>query len=278
MKKLLTLIGAAALAICFLTAPSKAAGETADWQRLLQEGLRYVQSIFTQREPEEKTMNMNEILSSLESIGIHISPETQAKYDIWLMNMKRRGMGQEETVSSVVRELLAMEGIGDYDYNTGVWKPTSSEVYSFDAEVFDVPNMYRLFLQGVAAIVPGFDYTDAQESIQEREQPDMPPLDYEHRADIQAYLAEMLASGTLPDEGTTTVSFRLNGHEYKKELVFRGDWFNEEAIDWVNGVLAQEGFEGRLYPYFDGGQGVILIYGSEEKNAALQALMPDLWY
>ena len=54
---------------------------------------------------------------------------------------------------------------------------------------------------------------------------------------------------------------------------YYGDWFNEEAIAWINDVLEQEGFEGRLYDFFDGGQGIILIYGSEEKAGQLGQLL-----
>ena len=69
------------------------------------------------------------------------------------------------------------------------------------------------------------------------------------------------------------MSFTLNGHEYQKELDYYGDWFNEDAIAWINAVLEQEGFDGRLYDFFDGGQGVILIYGSQEKADQLGQLL-----
>ncbi len=51
-----------------------------------------------------------------------------------------------------------------------------------------------------------------------------------------------------------------------------GDWSSEEAIVRINEVL-QEGFDGRLYGFFDGGQGLILIYGSEEKADQLEQLL-----
>ena len=52
-----------------------------------------------------------------------------------------------------------------------------------------------------------------------------------------------------------------------------GDWFNEEAIAWINAVLEQEGFDGRLYEFYDSWQSVILIYGSEEKADQLGQLL-----
>ena len=53
--------------------------------------------------------------------------------------------------------------MGEYEFNSYTWTPTSSDVYAFDAEVFDIENMYALFLQGVKAIVPGFDCRDVTE-------------------------------------------------------------------------------------------------------------------
>jgi hypothetical protein len=119
--------------------------------------------------------------------------------------------------------------------------------------------MYALFLQGVTSIVPGFDCRDVTETLEEYK--------------VHPALEELLAAGKLAYEGIKTVSFTLNGHAYQKELDYYGDWFNEDAIAWINAVLEQEGFDGRLYEFFDGGQGVILIYGSEEKADQLGQLL-----
>lgn len=149
--------------------------------------------------------------------------------------------------------------MGEYDFNSYTWTPTSSDVYAFDAEVFDIENMYALFLQGIKAIVPGFDCRDVTETLEENR--------------TQPTLEERIEAGGRISEGTKTVSFMLKGHGYQKELDYYGDWFNEEAIAWINDVLEQEGFEGRLYDFFDGGQGIILIYGSEEKAGQLGQLL-----
>ena len=56
-----------------------------------------------------------------------------------------------------------------------------------------------------------------------------------------------------------------------------GDWFSEEAITWVNEVLAREGFPGKLHMFFDGGQGLILFYGDDAYGEALRKVVPRLF-
>ena len=219
---------------------------------------------------EAQAANRQAVLDRLKAIGIEISPEVLSQYEKGWQAMQKRGTNQRETDAFYAQSILLIQGMGDYDYDTDVWTPTSSQVYSFDAEVYNVGSMYRLFLQGVAAIVPGFDYTDAEESTEEAERQVFP---MDSAEDMEAYLEEWRALGHMPDEGVTTVSFRLNGHVYRKELGFRGDWFNEDAISWVNEVLEQEGFGERLYAFFDGGQGLILIYGGPERADALAQII-----
>jgi hypothetical protein len=51
----------------------------------------------------------------------------------------------------LTHELLYEIGMGDYDYDSGDWKPSSHRVYAFDTEVFDINRMYTNFLKGVSA-------------------------------------------------------------------------------------------------------------------------------
>ena len=107
--------------------------------------------------------------------------------------------------------------------------------------------------------MPGFDIQNVTETLEEN--------------GVQPTLEEMIAADDLISEGTKTVSFSLNGHVYQKELDYYGDWFNEKAIDWINETLDAEGFEGRLYSFYDGGQGLILIYGNKEKAEQIGRLL-----
>ena len=79
-------------------------------------------------------------------------------------------------------------------------------------------------------------------------------------------------NGTNPD--ITKVSFTINGHRYGRELFSLGDWFNAEAIGWVNEVLEQEGFDGRIHACDDNGQGLILFYGDEAYGETLRRILP----
>jgi len=155
--------------------------------------------------------------------------------------------------------LLSILGAGRFDYDTGVWTATSSDVYAFDAEVFDISHMYALFLQGVSSIVPGFVCTDVTEAIHEWSE------------------AEAAAKGAQAGgaEGTTTVRFTLNGRTCERQLAFYGDWFDTAAIDWVNEALTAEGFAGQLYAFSDGGQGLILFYGDEARIEQLKRVIPQ---
>lgn len=191
-------------------------------------------------------------LAALREAGIGISDELVA-------DLKDAYGIEGEGNPFSAADLLFAAGMGTFDFETDEWTPSSSDVYAFDGEVWDIDGMYRLFLRGVSAIVPGFAPEDARETLEETAEADPLASPYE----VQ----------TL---GTKTVSFRLNGREYSRELDFYGDWFNTDAIGWINGVLAAEGFEGRLWAFCDGVQGVMLIYGSQEKAEKVARLVPTL--
>ena len=232
----------------------------------LQEGLQTLLNLFgiqteTRRETE---MTDQEVVQALQSAGIHVpdgaAEETRKRMDEWDAHAKQLGMTVfQRSAREYAANLLVAIGMGDYDFTTFSWTPTSSDVYAFDAEIFDIENMYALFLQGVQSIVPGFDIQNVTETLEEN--------------GVQPTLEERIAAGGLISEGTKTVSFSLNGHVYQKELDYYGDWFNEEAIDWINETLDAEGFEGRLYSFYDGGQGLILIYGNKEKAVQIGRLL-----
>lgn len=232
----------------------------------LQEGLQTLLGLFgvqsdTKHEPE---MTDQEVVQALQNAGIQVpdgaAEATRKRMDEWDAYSERLGMTAiQHSAREYAANLLVYIGMGKYDYTSYTWTPTASDVYAFDAEVFDIGNMYALFLQGVASIVPGFDYQDVTETLEENE--------------VHPTLEEMIAAGGFISEGTKTVSFTLNGHGYQKELEYYGDWFNEEAIAWINAVLEQEGFDGRLYEFYDSWQSVILIYGSEEKADQLGQLL-----
>ena len=227
-------------------------------------------------QPQETTKPAShrmEVVNALRELGIEITDQfladTEKAWAEWNQEWEQGGLprfdyyGEDYPVN-----LLAYLGMGDYDPNTWEWKPSSSDVYSFDAEVADIEHMYSQFFQGISAIIPGFEVTDVRETIEE----------FEQVFSLEEKIAQGQETGILPADGTTTVTFTLNGHPYEKVLGFYGDWFDGNAIDWINEVLAQEGFPGRIRYFSDGGQGYILLYGDDAFARSLEAILgqPDI--
>lgn len=134
--------------------------------------------------------------------------------------------------------LLDTIGWGDYDYDTGAWSSTSSQVYAFDAEVYDLEHMYTLFLNGAAPLLGGeAAFTDISE--------DDSAADWD--------------SGT----GIRTVRFTCGGREYTYDARIDNDWFDTGFFDCVGRALTRSGCEKSLLYMFDGGQGYIFFYNTE---------------
>lgn len=202
------------------------------------------------------------IVTDLKALGIVVPTEIVEEYNAFC---GEADAGEDadswsimETPQGFARSILMLLGEGDYDPESHVWTPSDSGVYSFDAEADDIDHMYGIFLQGVSSIVPGFDVSEVTESFQ--------------ASSPVASFAEFLGFDSGRGK-SKQVSFAFRGHVYEKQLAYQGDWFNDEAIDWINEVLAQEGFDGRLHAFFDGYQGMILIYGNQERADHVAALL-----
>lgn len=154
--------------------------------------------------------------------------------------------------------LLINMGMGSYDEETGAWTPASTQVYAFDAEVYDVSSMYTTFLRGINAIVPGAPFTEIAE-------------------DLSGMTEEMTWSDNPMEGGTDgqrSVSFCCKGKAYSLTLVSRGDWFNEKMIEETNRILAEQGFLGQLHIVSgEMEQMVILYYGTEEAAERIRGVI-----
>ncbi|MBR2717739.1 MAG: hypothetical protein IKB78_00375 [Clostridia bacterium] len=143
--------------------------------------------------------------------------------------------------------LLMFIGMGDYDYDTCTWTPTSDRIYVFDAEFFNIQGMYTEFLQGVQSIATDAVFTDVSE--------DLSGMDEQF-------------------DGTRKVSFSCNGVPYTCELTSSGDWIDPQIIRYVNQALEEQNCSGQLHlisDYYD--QIVFLIYGSEETAREMRLLL-----
>ena len=113
-----------------------------------------------------------------------------------------------------------------------------SSMYVFDLEVPDISCMYTDFLESISRIAAGeLVFTEIEEKT----------------------LQEDPESG----QGIQTVRFRCNGMacEYKARLDY--DWFDTGIFACLNGVLAEQNGNGRLYITGDGYQGCIVLYRTE---------------
>lgn len=146
----------------------------------------------------------------------------------------------------VMISLLSYLGSGDYDFDTWEWTPSSSQVYSFDMEVFDIANMYSNFFKGITAINNNeFEITDIKEDM-----------------------------GLGNEElgiGIKNITFRYNNTSYQFHAKAMNDWFDGSIIGYMNKVFKKEKNPKRLYYMTDGYQELIIFYCSEEWAAKFTA-------
>ena len=139
-----------------------------------------------------------------------------------------------ESMNSIAM-LLMYSAHGNYDFDTGVWTPTSSQVYSFDVEVFDIENMYSLFFQGIMSINSS-------------------------EFEIANVVEDMSKVNLETGQGERRVSFLYNGQEQLFIAKDNTDWFDVKIIGFMNDILEQNGSEKKLYGFSDGYQECIIFY------------------
>lgn len=237
--------------------PASAQPENKEYLEPLMDILK---SLLPNRKPAEvpPRPNHEETVTALRELGIEIPDAVVTEIEDWMDYEKQfvaeYGHSYTETEYEFPLQLLYTVGVGEYDYDTWTWTPSSSDIFAFDTEIFDISRMYTNFLAGISAIVPGFEPVEIVEEI--------------HEDDRERDWTDLFDAS----EGTTTVSFTLNGKRYERELDYYGDWFNAEAIDWVNEILEQQGFENRIYCLFDGYQGLILYYGDDLMDEQIRSI------
>lgn len=187
---------------------------------------------------EEIALNVDSIIKSLNSLGITEANEVREPVLEWFYKHPKDALACME-ISEWTGNILSVIGMGKYDYDYNKWISRSKQVYSFDAEVFAVDNMYGEFLEG---IIPLMDNNTVITDIEE----DTGGVDYE--------------SGT----GTQIIRFKCNGNSYEFAAEVYYDWFQFEFVDYMNEVLEKEGTDKRLLVTYDGGQVFIIFYNTLE--------------
>ena len=192
-------------------------------------------------EPQPKAMSSEEARAELERqakvlAALGITPLRDGQIDEMIRSYEsipeeyRGGL-------DLTHQLLYAFGMGDYDYDAGVWTPTSDRVYAFDMEVFFINSMYTDFLKGVEAINRGeFEITGVSEDTS--------------KADWDT------------NTGTQTIRFEYDGHPYEYAAKFDGDWLDMGVVAFMNGVFEAEGNPKRLYCFGD--QVQVIFYDTPE--------------
>lgn len=139
--------------------------------------------------------------------------------------------------------LLDSVGMGNYDYETWTFTPSSGDVYAFDLEVMDEGAMYSNFLQGVSAIGDGeLEFTEIQENLEN--------VDWEN--------------GT----GSRSITFQWQGNTYSLEADVYYDWFDCGLANQLNRIIMEQQGEKRLYFGSDGYQNIYVFYRDAKWAAA----------
>lgn len=169
--------------------------------------------------PEEIRAGLIERAEVLKDLGI--GPVEDDQLDAVVRHIESIPKEYRDGIDPTLQLLYAV-GMGDYDYDTGEWEPSSDRVYAFDTEVYDLNRMYTNFLTGVSAINRDeFSITDVQEDVSQ--------VDWD--------------AGT----GTQTIRFTYDGHPYEYAATVNYDWLDMGVVAFMNGVFEAEGNPKRLY-------------------------------
>lgn len=190
-----------------------------------------------------QTMTVEKAVLALRDAGLNV--EQELAYELMA--------GYDETCTPL--DVMLVLGLGEYNEDAIDFVPVSNAVYAFDAEIFHIDCMYTNFLRGIQMIVPGIEISDVKE-------------------DLSQMTYEMDFSNPIPTDGKRTFSFLCNGHPYSIELESNGDWFNDDAIVFINDVLKKEAYSGRLcvLDVMDI-QGYLIFYGNEDTIANVLNLL-----
>lgn len=187
-------------------------------------------------------MSYQQMAEELSELGIQISPDTIRD----LMSYETDTPDPFDFLYDdypKVMNLLSWEGMGIYDTETMNWTPSQSGVYWFDLEVMDASAIYTGFLTGIDAMDPALSFSQVTE-------------DYS--------LAD-------PESGTGKVllSFAYLGKTHELSAQYNFDWFDTDMLYAVGRILAADDHPEDLWMSHDGGQGILLYYGTQEEMSAL---------
>lgn len=197
-------------------------------------------------------MTYQQMAQELEILDIHISYQTIQELEAYDAEYAAEygDYYKDNPRASKVLDMLYWEGAGIYDSETGLWTPSSSGVYWFDMEVFDVSRMYTDFLMGVDAMDEELTFSSITED----------------------YSSVNWETGT----GIATVSFDYCGKTYHINASFDQDWFDTLVLTHVARILDQDTAPEKLWFTYDG-QALFLYYGTPEQAEILEKKTGAIW-
>lgn len=192
-------------------------------------------------------MSYQEIATELEALDIFISPQSIEELEALEIDYAPSAIyTMMDYQASKVQDLLFWEGHGKYDPETWEWTPSTSGIFWFDTEAWNIDSIYSDFLRGVSAMDESLTFTNVQE-------------DYSH-ADLEMGI------------GTVSVSFGWMGTSYKLEAEYNYDWFDPSFLEEICRIVSKSGNDEKLYYAYDGGQGYYLYYGTPEQASRFEQL------
>lgn len=191
-------------------------------------------------------MTYQQMAEELRPLGITVSQQAMDEleaYDAEYVAEYGTDYYEDTKSNTKIIDLLYWEGSGIYDSETGEWTPSTSGIFWFDMEVWNAGAIYSDFFRGLSAMHTELNFTNLQE-------------DYS-RVDMEA--------GT----GTVGLSFDLNGAHYEMDAAYYYDWFDEDILMQIFGILRTDGNSENLY-FANDGQALFLYYGSAEQAKQLE--------
>ena len=181
-------------------------------------------------------LTYEEMALELSEVGITISSDVLSELQAY------EGQSLSYGAYPKVLDLLTMEAMGRYDWDTWEWTPSTSGVYWFDTEVMNLESIYSDFLRGVDAMDETLTFSNIAED----------------------YSAVDMESGL----GIVTFSFDYLGQTYTLNAQYEYDWFDTNILYHMGLILNDDSDPKNLWYTFDG-QGVLLFYDTREEAAAL---------
>jgi len=179
-------------------------------------------------------MTYEEVASTLKELGINgITDDT-------IKELTDNSLDYPEgIIYNKFATMLTTLGIGNYDYDNYTWTPGNNSVYSFDVEVYDIDEMYTLFLQGISSIGEGeLEFTNIIE--------DTSKVNWDYGS------------------GKRSVSFDWNGTTYTLNAKMQSDWFDVKVIKQLNKIIKKANTGKKIYITFDDYQECIVFYRDSE--------------